>query len=115
MASKQPPTTPPSQPASQIPHPPRFAFRAKVLTGAFAAVAVVGAIYGAGLKTQQEYKTEKRQIVEASVEDRIQGLEGRRATLLAQRRPIERKLDDVRARIRAQELENAGAADQGKK
>ncbi|KAI1457365.1 hypothetical protein F4805DRAFT_457930 [Annulohypoxylon moriforme] len=110
MASEQPP--PPGQapqPASQIPRPPRFTFKAKVLTAAFAAVAIVGAIYGAGLKTQQEYKKEKRKIVEASAEDRIRDLEGRRATLVAQRRPIERKLDDLRARMRAQELKDAAA------
>ncbi|KAI1092843.1 hypothetical protein F5B19DRAFT_492065 [Rostrohypoxylon terebratum] len=118
MASKQPPTTPPQQIVYSIPRPSRFAFRAKVLTGAFAAVAFVGAIYGAGLKTQQEYETEKRKIVEASTEDRIRDLERRRTTLLAQRRPIERKLDDVRARIRAQELKDADVADvadQGRK
>lgn len=28
-----------------------------IWTGAFAAVTIVGAIYGAGLKTQQEYKS----------------------------------------------------------
>ncbi|KAI1212799.1 uncharacterized protein F4807DRAFT_350491 [Annulohypoxylon truncatum] len=109
MAPSQPPP-PPRQVLSQIPRPPRFTFRARVLTGAFAAVAVVGAIYGAGLKTQQEYNREKQKIAEASAEDRIRNLEERRTALLAQRRPIERKLNDLRARMRAQELKDAAAA-----
>ncbi|KAI0886055.1 uncharacterized protein GGS22DRAFT_187286 [Annulohypoxylon maeteangense] len=117
MASNKPPPPPPPPPpaqtpppANQIPRPPRMAFKTWLLTGAFAAVAVVGAIYGAGLKTQQEYKKEKQKIVEASAEDRIRDLEGRRATLVAYRRPIERKLDDLRARMRDQDLKDAAAA-----
>ncbi|KAI0600714.1 hypothetical protein F4775DRAFT_590273 [Biscogniauxia sp. FL1348] len=71
-----------------------------IWTGAFAAVGVVGAVYGAGLKTQQEYQAEKKHIAELSIEDRIRDLEGRRAELVAQRWPIERKIDELRARMR---------------
>ncbi|KAI1493221.1 hypothetical protein F5X96DRAFT_622875 [Biscogniauxia mediterranea] len=74
-----------------------------IWTGAFAAVGVVGAVYGAGLKTQQEYQAQKKHIVELSVEDRIRDLEARRAELVAQRWPLERKVDELRARIRASE------------
>ncbi|OTA95423.1 hypothetical protein M434DRAFT_64359, partial [Hypoxylon sp. CO27-5] len=74
-----------------------------IWTGAFAAVTIVGAIYGAGLKTQQEYKEEKKRIIEASPEDRIRALEDRRAVLVRERAPLERKLGEVRARIKAQE------------
>ncbi|KAF3061259.1 hypothetical protein GL218_02820 [Daldinia childiae] len=74
-----------------------------IWTGAFAAVTIVGAIYGAGLKTQSDFKQEKRQIVEATPEDRIRYLEARRAALVAQKFPFERKLADLRARMSAQE------------
>ncbi|KAI1417182.1 hypothetical protein F5Y13DRAFT_81624 [Hypoxylon sp. FL1857] len=84
-----------------------------IWTGAFAAVTIVGAIYGAGLKTQQEFKEEKKKIIEASPEDRIQGLEDRRAMLLRERAPLERKLDELRARMRAQEIKDAAAAGNG--
>ncbi|KAI0848176.1 hypothetical protein F5Y00DRAFT_239335 [Daldinia vernicosa] len=76
-----------------------------IWTGAFAAVTIVGAIYGAGLKTQAEFQQEKRKIVEATPEDRIRGLEARRAALVAQKAPFERKLADVRARMSAQQQE----------
>lgn len=88
-----------------------------IYTGAFAAVTVVGAIYGAGLKTRREREQEVHRIVEAPPEDRIRDLEGRRAALLAQRRPLDAKLADLRARIRAQQEEEkaAAAAAQGEK
>ncbi|KAI1378912.1 hypothetical protein F4677DRAFT_442643 [Hypoxylon crocopeplum] len=81
-----------------------------IWTGAFAAVAIVGAIYGAGLKTQHEYQQEKQKVVEASADDRIRGLEERRAALVTQRAPLEKKLGEIRARIKARDLENAAAA-----
>lgn len=84
-----------------------------IWTGAFAAVTIVGAIYGAGLKTQQEYKEEKKKIIEASPEDRIRALEDRRAVLVRERAPLERKLGEVRARIRAQEMKDAAASTAG--
>ncbi|KAI2467886.1 hypothetical protein F4781DRAFT_432990 [Annulohypoxylon bovei var. microspora] len=108
-ASLRPPPgqTPPA--TSQILRPPRRV-KLMVFTGAFAAVAIVGAIYGAGLKTQREFKKEKQKIVEASAEDRIRDLEGRRGTLVSQRIPLERKLNDLRARMRVQEAKDTAAA-----
>ncbi|KAI1131050.1 hypothetical protein F5Y10DRAFT_262613 [Nemania abortiva] len=79
-----------------------------VWTGAFAAVTIVGSIYGAGLKTQQEYRAEKRQILETPIEERIQTLEARRAQLMSQKRPLEQKLDELRLRVQKQEEERAG-------
>ncbi|KAI1263357.1 hypothetical protein F5Y18DRAFT_429043 [Xylariaceae sp. FL1019] len=70
-----------------------------IWTGAFAAVTMVGAIYGAGLKSQQEYKAEKRHIIEESPEERIRALEHRRAQLRMARLPLERKLEKVRRRV----------------
>lgn len=75
-----------------------------IYTGAFAAVAVVGAIYGAGLKAQKEYQEEKQQVVEASYEDRIEYLEQRRAMLVTQKMPLERRLRELRERMRMEEM-----------
>ncbi|XXH05778.1 hypothetical protein Hte_012216 [Hypoxylon texense] len=125
MASRPSPPPPPPRPRRPIrrgppPPPPSAASSARgisgvsvkrlVYTGAFAAVTAVGAIYGAGLKTRQERKQEVHRILEAPPEDRIADLEGRRAALLAQRRPLDAKLADLRARMRAQQEEADKAA-----
>ncbi|KAI0395174.1 hypothetical protein F5Y17DRAFT_218721 [Xylariaceae sp. FL0594] len=81
-----------------------------IYTAAFAAVTIVGAIYGAGLKTQQEYKAEKRQIIQATPEERVRVLESRRAALVAERLPLERKLEELRRRVRRDEEAAAAAA-----
>ncbi|KAI0112890.1 hypothetical protein F4814DRAFT_325849 [Daldinia grandis] len=86
-----------------------------IWTGAFAAITIVGAIYGAGLKTQSEFKQEKRKIVEATPEDRIRDLEARRAALVMQKFPFERKLTALRARMSAQEKDGVGGEGAGKK
>ncbi|KAI0458508.1 hypothetical protein F5B21DRAFT_459980 [Xylaria acuta] len=70
-----------------------------IWTGAFAAVTIVGTIYGAGLKTQRDYRAEKKQVLEAPVEERIRMLEARRAQLVSHRRPLERKLEELRLRV----------------
>ncbi|KAH7029415.1 uncharacterized protein B0I36DRAFT_350301 [Microdochium trichocladiopsis] len=99
---------PPSPlPGAATPPPPPSAatqgLKRIVWTGAFAAVTIVGAIYGAGLKTQQEFKAEKAKVIEATPEERIAQLETRRSALVTQRIPIQRKLDEVNERIRATE------------
>ncbi|KAI1181070.1 hypothetical protein F4777DRAFT_573144 [Nemania sp. FL0916] len=71
-----------------------------VYTLAFAAVTIVGSIYGAGLKMQQEYKAEKKHVLESPVEDRIRVLEIRRAHLVKERLPLEQKLEKAQARLR---------------
>ncbi|KAF2970524.1 hypothetical protein GQX73_g3080 [Xylaria multiplex] len=116
MSSRQPPTTsrPPrpirrgAAPAAPGPSggsswttPKRL-----IWTGAFAAVTIVGSIYGAGLKTQQEYSAEKKKILETPIEDRIRELEARRAQLVTQKRPLERKLEQLRLRVQ-KENDNA--------
>ncbi|KAI2619688.1 hypothetical protein GGR54DRAFT_647828 [Hypoxylon sp. NC1633] len=78
-----------------------------IWTGAFAAVTIVGAIYGAGLKTQKEYHEEKQKVLESSAADRIRDLEARRAALLTQRAPLERKLRELRNRIGAQDADRS--------
>ncbi|KAJ1325562.1 hypothetical protein MN608_08756 [Microdochium nivale] len=87
--------------AAAPPAPTAQGIKRIIWTGAFAAVTFVGAIYGAGLKTQQDYKAEKTKIIEATPEDRIAQLQARRSTLVSQRIPVQRKLDDLHARMRA--------------
>ncbi|KAI1823652.1 hypothetical protein F4861DRAFT_509293 [Xylaria intraflava] len=103
MSSRAPPRqirrgAPPSTPTrSSWTQPKRL-----IWTGAFAAVTIVGAIYGAGLKTQQEYHAEKKKILETPPEERIRELEAHRATLVAQKRPLEKKLGELRLRVQKQ-------------
>ncbi|ORY67466.1 uncharacterized protein BCR38DRAFT_337093 [Pseudomassariella vexata] len=74
-----------------------------IWTGAFAAVTIVGSLYGAGLKTQREYKAERQQFIEATPEERIHALEHRRGVLMSQKIPLEMKLRDLRVRLKAEE------------
>ncbi|KAJ8115824.1 hypothetical protein ONZ43_g4580 [Nemania bipapillata] len=64
---------------------------------------MVGAIYGAGLKTQQEYQAEKKQILETPIEERIEVLEARRAELMRTRRPLEEKREELRVRLQKEQ------------
>ncbi|KAI0862905.1 hypothetical protein F4860DRAFT_512504 [Xylaria cubensis] len=82
-----------------------------IWTGAFAAVTIVGTIYGAGLKTRQEYHTEKKQVLEAPIEERIRTLETRRAQLVTQRRPLEKKLEELRLRVQKEENKTPNTTD----
>ncbi|KAI0542705.1 hypothetical protein GGR58DRAFT_167759 [Xylaria digitata] len=121
MSSRQPPT--PSRPPRQIrrgapppaPGPSGWGSwttpKRMIWTGAFAAVTIVGSIYGAGLKTQQEYSAEKKKILETPIEDRIRELEARRAQLVTQKRPLERKLGELRLRVqKRKQNENASSS-----
>ncbi|KAI0548449.1 hypothetical protein F4679DRAFT_317282 [Xylaria curta] len=111
MSSRRPPPTAAYRPPRQInrgaaPPSVRGSWttpKRMIWTGAFAAVTIVGTIYGAGLKTQQEYRTEKKQVLEAPVEERIRTLEARRAQLVSQRRPLEKKLEELRLRVQKED------------
>lgn len=70
-----------------------------IWTGAFAAITMVGTIYGAGLKTRVEYKQEKEKFVEAPVEERVVALEQRRGQLVTQRMQVEKKLAGLRRKM----------------
>ncbi|KAJ4298438.1 hypothetical protein N0V88_003468 [Collariella sp. IMI 366227] len=82
-------------------------------TGLFAAVIFTGTIYGAGLKTQQEWKTEKQKVQEASVDDKVAIMQQRRKDLERQKDEIEAKLDVLRARVKAKAEFEAGQGGQG--
>ncbi|EON68767.1 hypothetical protein W97_08025 [Coniosporium apollinis CBS 100218] len=72
--------------------------RRLVMTGAVAAVTVTGAWYGAGLKTRQEFKQERKVVLEASPEERISQLENARARLVTRRTELEKKISELQAR-----------------
>ncbi|KAI1744509.1 hypothetical protein F4680DRAFT_443784 [Xylaria scruposa] len=119
MSSRRPPPTAAYRPPRRIhrgaaPPSARGSWttpKRMIWTGAFAAVTIVGTIYGAGLKTQQEYHTEKKQVLKAPVEERIHALEARRAQLVTQRRPLEKKLEELRLRVQKEEEERPETTD----
>ncbi|KAI0975765.1 hypothetical protein F4678DRAFT_281669 [Xylaria arbuscula] len=82
-----------------------------IWTGAFAAVTIVGSIYGAGLKTQQEFHAEKKQILETPIEERISALEAHRARLVTQKMPLERKREELRLRIQKERNKTSQTTD----
>ncbi|KAL1836105.1 hypothetical protein VTJ49DRAFT_5565 [Mycothermus thermophilus] len=100
-ASKTPQTAPPlSQDEIAA---TKLKYRRIIWTVAFAAVIITGTIYGAGLKTQREWKTEKEKVEQLSADQRIALLEQHRADLMRQKREIEAKLAEVRARSQREE------------
>ncbi|KAG9185738.1 hypothetical protein G6011_07069 [Alternaria panax] len=74
-----------------------------IMTGAVAAITITGTIYGAGLKGQQDVKQQKRQILEATPEERIAQLEVARAELVLKKNEMERKMGQIAERRRAKE------------
>lgn len=73
-----------------------------VLTGAVALITISGALTGAWLKMDDgPVKQKKKAAKELSIDDRIAMLEDRRAALMTMKMPLERKLGDLRARMRA--------------
>ncbi|RDW80231.1 hypothetical protein BP6252_04869 [Coleophoma cylindrospora] len=72
--------------------------RRVVWTGAIASTTAVGAWYGAGLKTQQEIKTEIKKRHEATPAEKIAQLEESRGALVAKRLGLERKIEEIERR-----------------
>lgn len=77
-----------------------------VLTGAVALVTISGALTGAWLKMDdddpaKQKKKDKDAAQEDPIGDQIARLEDRRAALLTMKMPLERKLGDLRTRMRA--------------
>ncbi|KAF2190461.1 hypothetical protein K469DRAFT_559195 [Zopfia rhizophila CBS 207.26] len=79
------------------------AVRRWIWTGAITAITVTGAIYGAGLKSSQELKQEKKRLLEATPEQRIAQLEVARSELVTKKKELERKIAQVAARRAANE------------
>lgn len=79
------------------------AVRRWIMTGAVAAVTITGTIYGAGLKGDQEIKQKKREILQATPEERIAQLEVARAELVLKKNEMERKIAMFAERRKAKE------------
>ncbi|KAK3996301.1 hypothetical protein QBC44DRAFT_318650 [Cladorrhinum sp. PSN332] len=90
--------------------PPKW--KAMLWTGLFAACTITGTFYGAGLKTQQEWKAEKQKVQEATIDERVSMLESRRSELVRQKNEIDSKIAEIRKRIDAAA---AAASAQGEK
>ncbi|KAI5867692.1 hypothetical protein GGS23DRAFT_592980 [Durotheca rogersii] len=109
---------PPRSPLGEIPGKAasgagrRLSPRTLVITAAAAAVIIVGTVYGAKMKGEQDFIAalanapgppgrlqERQKVVEAPVEDRIRDLERRRAELVGKRAPLQHKVDELRERI----------------
>ncbi|CAA9960250.1 hypothetical protein CFE70_003694 [Pyrenophora teres f. teres 0-1] len=76
-----------------------------IMTGAVAAITVTGTIYGADLKGYQEAKQQKRQLLEATPEERIAQLEATRAELVLKKTEMERKIAGIMEKKKAREEE----------
>ncbi|KAK4172625.1 hypothetical protein QBC36DRAFT_71151 [Triangularia setosa] len=70
-----------------------------IWTGAFAATAFTGSIYGAGLKTQKEWKEEKQKVQELTTDEKVAMLESSKGELWKQKVSLEQKLGEVRRRM----------------
>ncbi|KAK0665816.1 hypothetical protein QBC41DRAFT_327149 [Cercophora samala] len=70
-----------------------------IWTGAFAATAFTGSIYGAGLKTQKEWKEEKQKVQELTTDEKVAMLENSKGELWKQKVSLEQKLGEVRRRM----------------
>ncbi|KAF2851019.1 hypothetical protein T440DRAFT_395627 [Plenodomus tracheiphilus IPT5] len=78
-----------------------------VLTGAVTAITITGSIYGATLKDDLEIHKKRKQILEATPEEKIAALEIARAELVSKKNELERKVTRFRER-RSKEKENEG-------
>ncbi|SPO03811.1 uncharacterized protein DNG_06494 [Cephalotrichum gorgonifer] len=77
--------------------------RGGVWATGMAIIVIAGTWYGAGLRTERDFEQAKKQILEASVEDKIAVLEAQKEHLYAQKATIQRKLDVFHARVRERE------------
>ncbi|KXH51266.1 hypothetical protein CSIM01_09656 [Colletotrichum simmondsii] len=69
-------------------------------TAGCAAIIFTGATYGAGLKTQKEWKEERQSFWESPYDEQISLLQGQRGRLVTERRKWERKLEYLDERIK---------------
>ncbi|CCF32470.1 hypothetical protein CH063_04858 [Colletotrichum higginsianum] len=74
-------------------------FRAGLTAAGCAAIIFTGATYGAGLKTQKEWKEERKSFWDSPYDEQISLLLGQRGRLVTERRNWERKLTYLEERI----------------
>ncbi|KAK7731087.1 hypothetical protein SLS53_008805 [Cytospora paraplurivora] len=86
--------------ASTIDIAKRLKIRRVVMTGSIAIVTIVGAVTGAWLKMDSDTVKQRKVFMETPIDDRIAILEEQRSSLVALRMPLEKKLGDLRERMR---------------
>ncbi|EGY20700.1 uncharacterized protein VDAG_10329 [Verticillium dahliae VdLs.17] len=84
--------------------------RAGVIAACFAAVVFTGAIYGAGIKTQQEWTEKRGQFRQSPLSEQISVLESQRQGLVEQRATLTNKLAAFEARVRERDAKAAKEA-----
>lgn len=111
-ASPAPTATPPPTTTTSSSSPSgTFKFRLLVLTGAVALTVIVGAITGAQLKQDRDTVRYAQEARETPIEEQIATLEERRASLVALKMPLERKLQNLRARMAEEAAAKAAEAE----
>ncbi|KAF2268176.1 hypothetical protein CC78DRAFT_15726 [Lojkania enalia] len=80
-----------------------------VMTAAITSITVSGAIYGAVLRSKQQFNQERKRLREASPEDMIAQLEAVRADLVMKKNELERKIADFQAKRIGKEQEHKTA------
>ncbi|KAM0325085.1 hypothetical protein ACHAQA_007624 [Verticillium albo-atrum] len=86
--------------------------RAGVIATCFAAVVFTGAIYGAGLKTQQEWTEKRGQFRESPLSEQVSVLEAQRRGLVEQRAALTAKLAAFEARVKERDAKAAREAEE---
>ncbi|KAL1600111.1 hypothetical protein SLS59_006185 [Nothophoma quercina] len=81
------------------------AVRRWIMTGAVAAITVTGTIYGAGLKSDQDVKRERRRYQQASPEEIISQLQIARDDLVVKKNELERKIAGFHEKKKLKEIE----------
>jgi len=81
------------------------AVRRWIMTGSVAAITAAGTIYGAGLKTDQDVKKERKRYQEAPPEEVIAQLQIARDNLVLKKNEMERKIAGFHEKKRIKELE----------
>ncbi|KAJ4386166.1 hypothetical protein N0V93_009059 [Gnomoniopsis smithogilvyi] len=81
-----------------------------VLAGAVFLIVAVGTVTGALLKSDRDVVKQREAVVELSLEERIAMLESRRAELVHMKMPVERKLAELRERMKAERNAAEGKA-----
>ncbi|CRK28914.1 hypothetical protein HYQ45_007465 [Verticillium longisporum] len=84
--------------------------RAGVIAACFAAVVFTGAIYGAGIKTQQEWTEKRGQFRQSPLSEQISVLESQRRGLVEQRDALMNKLAAFETRVRERDAKAAKEA-----
>ncbi|KAI5308255.1 hypothetical protein KEM55_006171 [Ascosphaera atra] len=84
--------------------------RAKVLTGSLTVAVMSGALYGAGLKSNNEEQQKLEEQRKQTPEESLRFLEAARADLVVKRDRLDKQIQDVKARQEKRRLEREAVA-----